>query len=258
MTRARHLARLNPLGIATFVTLLGAWEAAVRSRALTYVYLPAPSTIASAFWTLARSGDLGRNTAHTLQAVALGWLIAVGGGLVVGALVGISRRARVYSLSTIEFSRSLPAIAFVPAAVLVFGFSLRMELAVIVYASIWPVIVNTIGGVQQVPDRLHDVARTFRLSPLRAILQIQLPAAFPAILVGARLAMTTALVLAVIAEMIGNPDGLGYALVFAQQALQPAQMWAYIVVIGVLGVVLNALLVASSLVLPGGRGARTR
>jgi ABC-type nitrate/sulfonate/bicarbonate transport system permease component len=104
-----------------------------------------------------------------------------------------------------------------------------------------------------VPDRLHDVARTFGLSPLRTILEIQLPSAFPAILVGARLAMTTALVLAVIAEMIGNPDGLGYALVFTQQALQPAQMWAYIVVIGLLGVALNGLLVASSRAVPGGR-----
>ena len=252
MTSGRRLARVNFLGLATVLALIGLWELVVRSGAVTFDYLPAPSAIASAFWKLMQSGELERNTRHTLEAVVLGWLIAMAAGLAIGTLVGISRRAWAYSMSSIEFSRSLPAIAFVPAAVLVFGFSLNMELTVIVYASVWPVIINTVGGVQHVADRLRDVAKTFGLSPLRTILKIQLPGAFSSILVGARLAMTTALVLAVIAEMIGNPDGLGYALVFTQQALQPAQMWAYIMVIGVLGVILNGVLVALSRFLPGG------
>jgi ABC-type nitrate/sulfonate/bicarbonate transport system permease component len=243
-------------GILAFIALIGLWELVVQVEVVDFIYLPAPHEIASAFWKLARSGELERSAGHTLEAVALGWLIAMGVGLAIGTLVGISSGAWAYSMSSIEFSRSLPAIAFVPAAVLVFGFSLKMELAVIVFASVWPVIINTVGGVQQVPDRLRDVARTFGLSPLHAILKIQLPAAFPSILVGARLALTTALVLAVISEMIGNPAGLGYALVFTQQALQPAQMWAYIVVIGVLGVLLNSLLVASSRLLPGSRGTQ--
>ena len=257
MTARRWLARVNVLGIATFLALIGLWELVVRSGAVTFDYLPAPSEIASAFWTLLRSGELPRNARHTLEAVAIGWVIAMAGGLAIGTLVGISRRAWAYSMSSIDFSRSLPAIAFVPAAVLVFGFSLKMELVVIVYASLWPVIINTVGGVQHVPDRLRDVARTFGLTPLRTILKILLPGAFPSILVGARLAMTTSLVLAVIAEMIGNPSGLGYALVFAQQALQPAQMWAYIMVIGLLGVVLNGVLVAASRLLPGGTSVGT-
>jgi ABC-type nitrate/sulfonate/bicarbonate transport system permease component len=136
--------------------------------------------------------------------------------------------------------------------VLVFGFSLQMELLAIVYASVWPILVNTIGGVDDAPRRLRDVARTLRLSPHATAIKVLLPAAAPPIIVGCRLGMGIALVLAVIAEMVGNPVGLGYAIVREQQALQPANMFAYLVTVGLLGMALNSAVIAlGRLVFPG-------
>jgi ABC-type nitrate/sulfonate/bicarbonate transport system permease component len=163
----------------------------------------------------------------------------------------------------VDFLRSLPSIALIPVAVLIFGFSLQMEVMVIVYASIWTVIINTIGGIRQVPRELRDVARTFGVSRVKeawtiilpaalptvivgARLAIILPAALPTVIVGARLAMAVSLILAVISEMIGNPNGLGYAVVFEQQAIRPEAMFAYVVTIGLLGIILNAILVAAT------------
>jgi sulfonate transport system permease protein len=125
---------------------------------------------------------------------------------------------------------------------LLFGFSLQMELMVIILPALWPVLINTMGAVMGVHARLFEVGRTFRLSRSEILRKIMLPAALPGVLVGARLSMTLALVLAIVAEMVGNPAGLGYAVVREQQAMRPELVFAYVVVIGALGVVLNAML----------------
>ena len=136
----------------------------------------------------------------------------------------------------------MPGIAFAPVALLLFGFSLQMELMVIILPALWPVLINTMGAVMGVHARLFEVGRTFRLSRSEILRKIMLPAALPGVLVGARLSMTLALVLAIVAEMVGNPAGLGYAVVREQQAMRPELVFAYVVVIGALGVILNAML----------------
>jgi ABC-type nitrate/sulfonate/bicarbonate transport system permease component len=236
--------RVNVSGILVFVAALALWELAIRAGLITVDFMSAPTDIAGALWDITRSGALWDNTAHTLRSVMLGWLVAAGGGVLIGMLLGLWRPAWVYSLASIDFLRSLPSIALVPVAVLIFGFSLKMELMVIVYAAIWPVIINTIGGIRQVPAELRDVARTYRLSRLEEAWKIVLPAAAPTIVVSLRLAMAISLIVAVVAEMIGNPAGLGYAMVFQQQAIQPDAMFAYIITIGILGVILNTVLVS--------------
>jgi len=105
------------------------------------------------------------------------------------------------------------------------------------------VLINTMGGLMGVHARLGDVGRTFRLSRAAILYKVFVPAATPAIMVGVRISLTLAVVLAVLAEMVGNPEGLGYAVVSQQQALRPDLMFVYVVVIGLLGLTLNALLV---------------
>jgi ABC-type nitrate/sulfonate/bicarbonate transport system permease component len=89
----------------------------------------------------------------------------------------------------------------------------------------------------------RDVARTFRLSRAETLRKIVFPVAMPSVLVGARLSVVTALVVSIVAEMLISPNGVGYGLVFSQQALQPGDMWAYAVVAGIMGYLLNVVLV---------------
>jgi sulfonate transport system permease protein len=241
----------NLPGAITLLAVVAAWELAVRAGTVTFDYLPAPSAIALAFIGIVRSGELFSATMHTLRSILIGWVLAclIGGGL--GLVFGLSAFARRYFLASLEVLRPLPAIAFLPVALLLFNFSLTTELVVIVYASIWPMFINTMGGIANVASRLHDVSLTLKLTPLQALVKVLLPAAAPAILVGARLCLGTTLVLAIIAEMIGNPHGLGYAVVNALLAIQPEQMFAYVLFIGVLAIALNAgLLVAARWLLP--------
>ncbi|MGP0090071.1 MAG: ABC transporter permease [Xanthobacteraceae bacterium] len=239
-------------GIGGVLVFLIAWEMLIATGFLRYEYLPAPSAIAIALARLLRSAEVYAEIAHTVTAALLGWLIAVVVGIVLGTALGLSPRLQRYNLASIEVLRPLPAVALVPVALLLFGFSIETELFVIVIPSIWPVLVNTMGGLAAVPERLHDVARTFRLAPFDAVTRVFVPAAAPAVLVGCRLSMTIALVLAIVAEMIGNPHGVGYAVVREAQALQPDLMFAYVFITGLLGILLNAALLAlSRVVLPG-------
>jgi sulfonate transport system permease protein len=234
--------RPNVAGLTTIAVCVALWEIAIRGGILRYQYLPAPSAIAAGVGELVVSGELLAATLHTLQSMFLGWAIAVVVGVALGLLLGSSPVLRRYSLASIEVLRPMPAIAFVPVAMVLFGFSTSTELMVIVLPSLWPMLMNTMGGMMGVHARLHDVGRTFRLSHMTVMRKILLPAAAPAIVVGARISLTLALVLAVLAEMVGNPEGLGYEVVQQQQALRPDLMFVYVVVVGLLGIVLNGIL----------------
>lgn len=237
---------VNIPGTLTLLLVAAAWEALVRSGAVAFEYLPAPTSIIVAFAEIVRSGELAANTSHTIQSVLIGWVIACAIGGALGLLLGLSPLARRYLLASLEVLRPLPAIAFLPVALLLFNFSLTTELIVLVYAAIWPMFVNTMGGIMNVASRLHDVGLTLQLSRARMMTKVLLPAAAPAIMVGARLSLGTALVMAIIAEMIGNPHGLGYAVVGALQAMRPERMFAYVIFVGVLAILLNAGLILAA------------
>ncbi len=224
MTGGRFVRRLSALrsfgpnlaGLATPAACLLAWEAAIRTGLVEYEYLPAPFAILRGAGELVVSGELADAMVHTLASVLLGWAVAVIAGVSFGLLLGASPAVRRWSLASIEVMRPMPAIAFVPMALLLFGFSIETELMVVILPSLWPVMINTMGGVAGVHPRLVEVGRTLQLSRTVMLRNIILPAAMPAILVGARLSLTLALVLAVLAEMVGNPAGLGYAVVTEQ------------------------------------------
>jgi len=244
MDKGRLIARINWPGAAVLVFVGLAWEAAVRSGLLEYEYLPAPSAIALGLSELAGEGILAPDITHTLISVAIGWTAATVLGISLGFLLGLSATARRYSLASIEVLRPMPGVAFAPVGLLLFGFSLKTEMVVTILPVLWPVLVNTMAGVIGVHQRLYDVGRTFRLGRRDTILRIILPAAMPLIIVGARIGLGLALILAVVAEMVGNPEGLGYGIVREQQALRPDLMFAYIVTVGFIGIVLNAGMLA--------------
>jgi ABC-type nitrate/sulfonate/bicarbonate transport system permease component len=231
---------VNLPGTLTIVAIGIAWELAVRSGAIAFDYLPPPSAILAAWGDLIVSGEMLANTVHTLRSVLIGWFIANAIGIGIGLTLGFSGFARRYFQASLEVLRPLPAIAFLPLALLLFNFSLTTELVLIVYASVWPVLINTMVGVMSVSARLYDVCQTLRLSRAHTLFKVIMPAAAPSIVVGSRLSMGLTLVMAIIAEMLANPHGLGYAVVSQLQAMQPQRMFAYVFFIGLLAIALNS------------------
>lgn len=248
--------RINIAGILVFVGIFVAWEIAWLLGLLQLEFLPAPHEIIAAMFELFANGELAEAVLHTVGVVIQAWAIAVIIGTIAGVALGRFRLLEWTFGSTVDVLRSLPIVAFVPAVLLVFGLTRDAEVFVAIYAAIWPMLVSVAGGMHHIDPRLGDVARTFRLSPLAATWKITLPAMLPSVLVGARLSLGIALVLVVVTEMIGNPAGLGYGLVKWQYALRPEAMWAYLIIIGLLGLVLNEILVRVARFVPASRKAR--
>lgn len=242
----RALRRINWGGIAALFLGLLAWQAAVS------LWAPGQTTVAAPLDIVAVLGDsrvllnLWEATVHTAGAALSGWGLALIVGVALGVGVGYSRRAWNSSASTIDFLRALPPVALVAPLVLIFGFSVSMEIAVVFYGCVWPILMNTALGMRQVPEHMRAVCATLRMSAAQSITRVFVPWTAPMILVGARLALSLAVILAVVTEMVGNPQGIGYQFVYYQQALNPGALYLFIVVAGVLALVLNAALVAGA------------
>jgi len=229
------------LGVGTTVGVLLVWQALASAGAIHFSYLPAPFGIIKGIGSIASSGELWPSLYHTVWIALAAWAASAVIGVVLGFVIASSPVIYRYTMASVELLRALPAITFVPIAVLAFGFSAKTEIVIAIYVAQWPVLINTIGGVRGVAPRLLDVGRTLRLGPVERMAKLTLPAALPTILVGLRLSLSLSLVLVIVAEMVGNPTGIGYQIVFQEQALQPEKMYAYVIIVGLLGVLLNAV-----------------
>jgi ABC-type nitrate/sulfonate/bicarbonate transport system permease component len=232
----RWLERLRPWVFPA--VLLAIAEVVLRQRASDA--LAPPSAALKSFVGLVADGSLLQATAFTLGSAALGLLVATLLGVSIGVLLGLSRRAAAWSELSVEMLRPVPSVALIPLAMLVFGFGLRMEVAVVAFAAFWPMLLLTQAAVRQVDPRLLEVSRVLELGPWDRALKIVLPACVPRLFVALRLGVAIALVVAVTVEIAANPNGMGYAMMIAQQSLDPAQMLAWLGWIGVVGFAVNA------------------
>jgi NitT/TauT family transport system permease protein len=238
--------RVNLPGLAVVLICIALWELYSRTAGSELTTFASVSQTFQALGSLLVDGPLLPQIVHTLSVSLTGWLVATLLGLLMGAAIGLWRPVWVYTMASIDVLRSIPSISLVSVALMIFGFSSKMEMVIVVYVSQWPVLLATAGGIQSAPASFLDTARSLRLSRTATVWKVLLPAALPEILVGIRLALTLSIALAVVAEMVGNPAGLGFGLVFAQQAIQPAQALAYFVVIGLIGWGLNAAFVSAA------------
>lgn len=220
--------------------LLALLEAWTRSIGRGSDALAPPTAALQALGRVLADGSLLSATGFTLASAGLGLLLGGGLGLLAGMALGLSRRAARASFLSIELLRPLPSVALIPLAMLVFGFGLRMELAVVAFATFWPVLVLAQAAVQQVEPQLLEVAAALGLTPAGRIFKVVLPASVPRLFVALRLGVSIALVVAVTVEIAANPHGVGYAMSLAQQSLDPAAMLAWLLWIGLIGYAINA------------------
>lgn len=199
-----------------------------------------PSRAVLAFWGALRDGSLWSATLFTLRAAAGGLALGALFGVGLGIALGLSRRAAAAGFLSIELLRPIPSVALIPIAMLVFGFGTSLEVSVVAFATFWPLLVLAQAAARQVEPGLLEVAAALELGPLERTWKIVLPAMLPRLLVALRLGVAIALVVAVTVEIAANPHGMGYAMMIAQQSLDPALMLAWLAWIGVVGWTINA------------------
>ena len=229
---------LKPLVFPT--VLLGAIELWTRTSGRGSDALAPPTAAVKALIHAAIDGSLWGATTFTLASAALGLLIGALAGVMLGTMLGLSRRTSRAAYLSVEVVRPIPSVALIPLAMMICGFGLSMEVSVVAFACFWPMLVLTQAAVQQVDPQLMEVASALQLSPWQRFIRIIGPAMVPRLFVALRLGVAIALVVAVTVEIAANPNGMGYAMMIAQQSLDPALMLGWLGWIGVVGYAINA------------------
>ncbi len=206
------------------------------------VFLPSPGQTLDALVEGLGQGELLARTGATLERMVYGWLIASAVGVAAGALVGLSAAARVWLLPSLELLRPLPATALLPVGIALLGLTPGMLLAVIGFGAAWPVLLATAQGVASIEPRLHEVARLLNVGRAAFLWRFVLPHALPDILSGMRLSLTASLIVGVVGEMLTAQEGLGTTVLEAARSFRSADLYAGVVILGVVGTLGNALL----------------
>lgn len=220
------------------VAVIG-WELASRAGVLSLDTFSRPSDVVVAGAAAFADGSLLLATLQTLQAAAVGLCLAIALGVPIGMIVGVSAATRLTVSPTLEALRPVPPVALIPLSLLILGFGVSMEAAVVAFACVWSVMIATTAAVRSMEGRLAEVARALEMRPLAYMRKIVLPAALARIAVGVRVAVGIALVVAVTVEIVVNPRGLGYGMIIAQQSLRPDLMYAQLLWIGFVGWAIN-------------------
>lgn len=174
---------------------------------------------------------------------AAGFAIAVVVGMLLGALVGLSGRVRRDISPVTEFCRSMPIAAVVPVALITVGAGAKMEISLIAFACTWPILLSTADGVRGVEPVTLDLARVYGLSRAQMMRTVLLPGAMPRVFAGLRIALAIGIATMIVSNMFGSSNGLGYFVVVAQQSYDVAQMWAGILMIGIIGAIVSVCFV---------------
>jgi sulfonate transport system permease protein len=237
-----YRGRAHVESVLVLCSLLALWWAASHLQWVSMVFLPTPEATLESLVQGLRTGELAGFTWDTVVRMLLGWLLASVLGIALGALVGASATARAWIAPTLEFLRPLPASAVMPLAISIFGLSSGMVLSVVAFGAMWPVLLATVHGLASVHVRLREVSTVLQLSRTAFVFKIGLPNAMPDILAGMRLSMTVSLIVAVVGEMIASQSGLGQAILLAARSFRASELFAGIVLLGVIGFTANALL----------------
>ena len=225
------------------VAFLALWQISATRGWVNPAVFPPLDVIVSALWGSISSGALVDDIAISLQRAGIAFAAAVAVGIPLGLVMGQARAVEQALDPLFQFFRQTSALALYPVFILLLGLGETSKVFVIFWATLFPILLSTIGGVKEVDTKLIEMARTYGAGRLAIFRRVVLPASVPAIFVGLRLSATTALLLLIAAEMIGANKGIGFQVMNAQYNFQIPLMFAAILLLALLGLAANAALV---------------
>lgn len=238
---------LYPLvGIAL---ILIAWQIYTQTFGINRIVLPSPGDI---FWaSVGNWKPLLRETWPTFLESVLGFGLAVVIGIPFAVCVANSRVLNLTLYPILIATQSVPKVAIAPIILVWFGLGMQSKLVIAFLVAFFPIVVDTAAGLKSTPQGLLELARSLRANGLQIFLKVQFPAALPFIFAGSKVAVTLAVIGAVIGEFVGSLNGLGNMLLTANSQLDSPLAWAALVWLSALGILLfGMVVVVERLVMP--------
>lgn len=241
MTTAKSWLR-GASPVLVVIGVLVAWHLASRSSES--LFFPPLRDILESFREMWFSALLIEQAVPSFVRAGFGFLIAVTAGILLGTLIGLSPVFRHLTRAQLEFLRAVPPVLLIPPSLLLLGTGSSMKVAVIALASVWPILLATIDGVRAVEEIRIDSGRVFGLTQLARIRWVILPSATPRIWSGVRAAVPIVFVVMVAADYYASSDGIGYVISQTATRFRFSEMWASVILLGLVGMAVNLTVMA--------------
>jgi NitT/TauT family transport system permease protein len=238
-TFVKHINISKISGFILITTLFCLCEILSRLSIVDNNYLPPISTIAYSLCELIRSLEIIQHLFITLKRLILGYVLGASFGYLLGFLCGYASRIYYLLELSIEYLRPMPSIALIPIGILFLGIGDALNVAIIGWACSWPVFINTMDGVYSTDYILLNTAKTLGLQRWGIIRKVIIPASLPFVFTGLRIGLGIAIAVVVITEMVASSSGLGFFIITTSLSFRIPEMYAGIIVIGLLGYLLN-------------------
>ncbi len=228
------------VGLLPLAALLLIWQIFGNPHS---VFFPQPNRWFAAIGSLQQQGILWSSILATASTFIQSMIVATLIGTALGMALGSIRWGGKALDPLLDFLRNLPAAALVPAAAIVLGTNTKMALVIVVFSSVWPILLNTRSAILNLSPVLSSSITNLRLGGFRRS-SVMIGSALPGILLGVRVAAPLALIVTLLAEFITNLSGVGALILSAQQNFNSAEVYALLLVAGVLALVVNSIVSA--------------
>jgi ABC-type nitrate/sulfonate/bicarbonate transport system permease component len=236
-------------GALTIVVSLLLWQAASStglfgrvSPQASRLLLPSPGVVFGSLWQMGRSGYLLDNVSISVFRVLCGFILAVLIAVPLGILMAESKVIHNLADPVVRLLSPIPGVAWVPIAILWFGLGDEAAIFIIAIGSIFPILLSTIQGVQDVDPRLVDAARTMGARRWQVLRRVMLPSLIPYLVTGLRGGLSFAWRVVIAAEMVGVPKGIGYMLTIGRSTGQTEVTLVTMLLLGVLMITIDELI----------------
>jgi NitT/TauT family transport system permease protein len=226
--------------ILTLALLIAAWELVCRVLEIPVFLIPAPSQVA---WRLYEKRDLYLlHTWITIYETTAGFLLAVVFGIVSAAIIVVIPRLRDVVMPLLLVAQLVPKVAIAPLLLIWFGYGLFPKILVAFLVAFFPIVVNGTSGLASVQPELLDLGSSLQASRWQTFWKFRIPSALPELFSGMKIAVTLAIIGAIIGEFVGGNRGLGYLIIVANQELDTPLAFAAIFLLSAAGIVLYAVI----------------
>lgn len=235
MTRTKRLHLTLEIGVTTLL-IAAVWIYLDGDRGYAWTSVPTMLAAFQKAWLFDRFGE---DIVPSLTRLALGFSLAVGAGVVLGAVVGLSRTTRLLTQPLIGFLRSVPAVSLLPLSLVLFGIGTAQKVFIIGFVCCWPIVLNVADGIAELDATMLAAARAYQIRGADRLRSVLLPALAPRLFAGMRVSLSLAVLLLVTSEMVAATNGIGFFVWQSQLRFSIPDMWAGIILLGILGYVLN-------------------
>jgi sulfonate transport system permease protein len=231
---------LFPFVIPIFILII--WDYVAQKEWFPEAILPLPERVWSTFVDLLKNGIIYDDLLASFKRLIQGYLLAVVFGLLFGILIGLFSSIDKLFSPIFNAIRQIPPLAWIPLVILWFGIGEASKVVIIFKAAFFPVLINTIHGIENTPRGFLEVSRLFGVGPIKTLYKVILPSALPSIFVGLRLGLGVSWMAMLAAELIASNSGIGFRIMEGRELSQPDVVIVGMIVIGLVGIAMDSLL----------------